>query len=333
MNKFTTLAAGAHARRRLASARFAQAPHRADAAHRPARGEPAGAHRGRRRQRPAQPPRSAPARARAGADPRRRAAGQGRRRRHAARAPPARAHAAPGRARTSAPRCTTTQSRTAVEPASATAPARPSDGASPLQRQRARVQRVARRAGDLGGERDRLLQRQRAPAAGAARASCARRPSSAAAAGASACSTSTNSPRARFASAASQAGSVARPAASTTVSNCLVSSRHSVTRALAAGRGQRRGQRLDAVRRLEQHLRRAAARQRLQRRVALGAAWPAGSRRRRSRSRRASPATLSAASALLAPGHRHARGGRPRAPRRPARAPGSLTAGVPASLT
>ena len=76
-----------------------------------------------------------------------------------------------------------------------------------------------------------------------------------------------------------------------TVSNCLVSSRQTVTPALRAGLAERRGERLDAVRRLEQHLGRRAPRRTA---PALGRARrraPAGSRRRRSRLPRVSPAT------------------------------------------
>jgi hypothetical protein len=98
------------------------------------------------------------------------------------------------------------------------------------------------------------------------------------------------------ASPAGRAGSVCM------VSNCLVSSRHSVTRALGAAAASAA----------------ASARCGAAPRTAPGAAafgqhgwpapraarrpWPAGSRRRRSPGRRASPATLSAASALLGPG-------------------------------
>ena len=114
--------------------------------------------------------------------------------------------------------------------------------------QRGLVERIARRAADLGGERARRV----FTGSSASSSRSTRSPStpSSAAAG-SGCSTSANSPRVRSRLAANQPG---RSAAATVAisSNCLVSSRPTVTRR-SPRHGQRARQRLDAMRRLEQH--------------------------------------------------------------------------------
>ena len=117
----------------------------------------------------------------------------------------------------------------------------------------------------------------------------------------------------------------------TTVSNCLVSSRHTVTRRAPARAAHSVGQRRDAVRRLEQHLRAAVVRS-----AASSARWraaPLGGAKPQNRkpAAAASPATLSAATTLLAPGIGTTR--KPAAATAcTSAAPGSDTAGVPASL-
>ena len=328
MNKFTTLATGITLAIASIGA-FAQAQ-AVDAARRPARSEPAGAHRRRRRLRPAHRARDQSARQAAGARRRGRGAGQGRRHRHAARAPPAASHAGPREQEHPRPEARRAGRADSREAAAISRRRRPRAGRAALERERARVERIARRARDLGGERHRLLQRQRGEQRhehcivtrlGAGRAVAA-----------SACRTSTNSPRERFGSAASHAGR-SRAGIVAIVSNCLVSSRQTVIAALGARRGERVGERFDPVRRLEHDLRRPRARQRARGACArslpragkkadereAGRADVAGRRQRGERAARAR--------------NRHDAMAGGRAPPRPARRPGRSRAGVPASLT
>ena len=81
----------------------------------------------------------------------------------------------------------------------------------------------------------------------------------------------TNSPRARFGSAPSHAGSAPADIVSI-VSNCFVSSRHTVIGRAGQACGERACERLDPVRRLEHDLGRAGAREFVDSTRALGAA-------------------------------------------------------------
>ena len=177
-----------------------------------------------------------------------------------------------------------------------------SSPASRLRCSAALVQRVARRAAELGGQRHRLLQRQLAQQH-AQHAQRRRRQAvvRGASAARGACSTSTNSPRRRLRigrQPGRQLGGGQRGHGLELLGQ-LAAQRHAA--AAAPAPASSRGQRLDAVRRLEQHLRRRRLRQR-------AAARPRARRRAGRKPTkpkpllRASPATLSAASALLAPG-------------------------------
>ena len=199
-----------------------------------------------------------------------------------------------------------------------------------LELERPCVQCVLARRRSARGERHGLL------AAAAPRAMCAasrraaslvaawrRRPRHAA--------TSTNSPRLRFGR--PRATPDSSPAGSVSiVSNCLVSSRRERHRARAAARRRAPRQRLDAVRRLEQHLRRRLACAAPERGVALAAARRQEADEREAARRRIAGDAQRRERAARAR-DRHRRGSPRPAPPRPARAPGSLIAGVPASLT